>query len=150
MSIPEVNNPPIIIPNPRCGDVLPNLETAAGTPLLEPDPRLWRCRRLRRPAHRGPWPGDRLAGRPVLFDRSGWFKVVLKINDLVEVEFGDGSIRRFGPIQNSVKTNLIINLVNQAAVATGTADTNVATLLIDEDADWYTNGIIGTGFVEVV
>lgn len=77
----------------------------------------------------------------VLLERTSWFDVYLEPDSYIRVEFGDGSVKRFGPIQDSVKTHLLFNLVNQTAIATGTADTNVTTLLIDLDADWYTNGI---------
>lgn len=84
---------------------------------------------------------DTRTAREALFERTGWFNVYIEPDGEITVQFGDGSTRRFGHVQDNEKTHVMFSLRNAEALASGTADTNVATLLIDLDANWYTNGV---------
>lgn len=77
----------------------------------------------------------------VLFDRGSWFTVLLDTDNTLIVKLGTTVVRRIRVIPNSLKTHIMLSLQHQTAVATGTADTNVASLLVDTDANWWTNGV---------
>jgi hypothetical protein len=87
-------------------------------------------------------PDDARTTPEVLLDRDAWFTVYLLPDDTVQIKFGDGTVRTTrNKVVNGSKNHLMFALKNDSAVATGTADTNVASLLIDLDANWWTNGI---------
>lgn len=84
---------------------------------------------------------DSRTAMEVLFDRSAWFQVYLSAQNDLTIKFADGTSRVVARIPDSLKTHVMFNLVHQTAVDTGTADTNVAGLLIDVDAAWWTGGV---------
>lgn len=84
---------------------------------------------------------DSRTAEEVLFDRSGWFKITLDADNVLTIYLGSEVVRRVRYIPNSKKTHVMIALKLPTAVASGTADTNVASLLIDTDANWWTNGV---------
>lgn len=84
---------------------------------------------------------DDFDGSPYLVDRTGWFSAWCDTGGWLHIGFGDGTVRKVRRLVAKKKTHIMFALKHQSAVAGGTADTNVASLLIDVDADWWTNGV---------
>lgn len=84
----------------------------------------------------------------VIIERSAWFTVYLTADDRVMIEFADGTNRTLtNKVTNGTKNHLVWALKLDAAVASGTADANVPSYLIDANAEWWTNGVNKTNSI---